>query len=178
MFNNIVFIGGIHGIGKSTLCKDICKHIEIEYLSASAILKWVEVSPNLKNKKVENIDYTQNRLLKGLGQTVQKNKYYLLDGHFCLLNSNEEVCKVPRETFLGIRPILLLVVTGSIHEVNQRLLKRDGNDYPMQTLSTMQEKEITYAKEIAETLEIPFLHGDKSLKTEFISKIEESIGAS
>jgi len=35
MLDNITFIGGIHGVGKSTICRQICDEIKLEYLSAS-----------------------------------------------------------------------------------------------------------------------------------------------
>ena len=73
MFNNIIFIGGIHGVGKSTICHLICSELNIEYLSASELLKWKDINEDAENKKVENIPFTQNRLITGIKETVQKD---------------------------------------------------------------------------------------------------------
>ena len=52
----IVFIGGIHGVGKGTLCREIEKVIQVETISASDLLKWNEVSKEFGNKAVTNIN--------------------------------------------------------------------------------------------------------------------------
>jgi adenylate kinase len=60
MFKNIFFIGGIHGVGKSTICQQVCREMNIEYLSASELLKWGEINDDVKNKNVEDITYTKS----------------------------------------------------------------------------------------------------------------------
>jgi len=41
MNKEIIFIGGIHGVGKGTLCKRIASDLNIIHLSASEVLKWI-----------------------------------------------------------------------------------------------------------------------------------------
>jgi adenylate kinase len=50
---NIAFIGGIHGVGKSTICQQICDKLNLVYLSASELIKWSDINEDVKNKKVE-----------------------------------------------------------------------------------------------------------------------------
>ena len=42
---------GIHGVGKCTICQQICSELNLEYLSASELLKWKAVIEDAKNKK-------------------------------------------------------------------------------------------------------------------------------
>jgi len=65
MTEKIAFIGGIHGVGKSTICRQICDEIKLEYLSASELLKWKEINEDVKNKKVISRPDTQDRLITG-----------------------------------------------------------------------------------------------------------------
>lgn len=51
MFDNIVFIGGIYGVVKSTICQHICRELNMEYLSASELLKWEDINDDAKTKK-------------------------------------------------------------------------------------------------------------------------------
>ena len=97
--NSIIFVGGIHGVGKSTLCKKACELIGIKYLSASSVLNWAKVNNNQKSKKVQDITQTQDLLINGLKKFITDEKVYLLDGHFCLLNKRSEICKIPVGTF-------------------------------------------------------------------------------
>ena len=148
---NIVFIGGIHGSGKGTICKNICAQKGYIHLTASELLHWKDISDQT-NKFVENIDDTQKRLLFGLSKTIEKDKFYLLDGHFCLFNKNGEISKVPETTFMQIAPILIGVVKENVQVIKKRLESRDKKHYDLNVLKQMQDKEIAYSKEIAEKL--------------------------
>ncbi|CAH8281335.1 adenylate kinase [Mariniflexile fucanivorans] len=154
MIGKIIFIGGIHGVGKSTICKHICSELKMEYLSASELLKWSEISEDSANKKVKDIIYTQERLISGLEKKTQTGKQYLLDGHYCLFNKQNEIIKIPLETFKKINPISLIVIFGDILEIKKRLEKRDGEKYTGQHLERLQKEELLYAKYLSKTLGI------------------------
>lgn len=154
MFQEIAFIGGIHGVGKSTICRHLCNDLNLEYLSASELLKWKDINEDTKNKKVKDIPDTQNSLILGLTNTVLKGKKYLLDGHYCLLNSNNEIVNVPLETFEKINPFSLNLILGDIIEIKKRLETRDGKPYDYALLDRLQNEELTYAKYLSKTLGI------------------------
>lgn len=153
MYNNIAFIGGIHGVGKSTVCKAICEAIGFEHLTASDVLKWKELQSSAE-KNVADISQTQDRLIIGLNAIVNKSKRYLLDGHFCLLTKLGTIEKVPVETFKQIAPFSLSVIIGDISVIKERLEKRDGRPYDWNLLNEMQECEVFHAKQVADILKI------------------------
>jgi adenylate kinase len=72
MFVNIVFVGGIHGVGKRTIWQYICHELNMKYLSASELLRWEDINEDAKNKKVKDIPLTQNRLVLGLSNRIKK----------------------------------------------------------------------------------------------------------
>ena len=154
LFSNISFIGGIHGVGKSTICKKICADLNIQYLSASEVLKWEELNEDHKNKKVENISLTQNRLIDNLIKLVNPNKYYLLDGHYCLLDKENNVKEISFETFKLINPISLHIITGDVSEIKSRLEDRDTRLYEYSLLENMQKIELKYAHTLAGKLNV------------------------
>jgi adenylate kinase len=63
MRKEIIFVGGIHGVGKGTFCRKISDSFQVEWFSASDLLKWSEISTK-ENKKVADFDETQQRLLQ------------------------------------------------------------------------------------------------------------------
>lgn len=71
LFENIIFIGGIHGVGKGTICKEIESKTDLIHITASQVLKWNEISAS-DNKLVENISSTQEKLIFGLKNLVEK----------------------------------------------------------------------------------------------------------
>ncbi len=152
MLENIAFVGGIHGVGKSTICKDICEKLGINYLSASEVLKWGKLNADEKNKMVDDISLTQNLLIIGLNKLVEKGKYYILDGHYCLLNKEGSIERIPFETFQKINPNSLYIITAEIFDIKRNLEFRDNHEYSSELLEEMQEAEIRYAKIISEKL--------------------------
>lgn len=154
MINGIVFVGGIHGVGKGALCNRIASSLGITHLSASDVLKWSDFSADPSNKQVSDVSITQERLLINLGKMVQPDRIYLLDGHFCLLNKEGKIETVPDEVFIGINPKKIIVVSEDPEIVCQRLSDRDGRSYDLSVLEQMQITERERAQHISKLLKI------------------------
>lgn len=157
MYENIIFLGGIHGVGKGTLCLKIKKELEIEHLTASELLKWTEVNTDPKNKLVADIPSMQDRLIQGLELRVVPTRKYLLDGHFCLFDGLGNVEHIPFATFSKIDPILISILTEEPEIIVQRLTLRDNRPYDLPLIRQMQVEEITYGKWVADQLKKSFL---------------------
>lgn len=153
----IIFVGGIHGVGKGTFCKNLVESFNYRHLTASEILKWDEIS-DLKNKEVKNIASTQERLISNLNQIVKPNHKYLLDGHFTLLNSKGESEKIDDIIFEKIDPISIILLTNDIETIMYRLKKRDSSVHSYSTLNKMQLMEVRHANHISKKLNIPLFN--------------------
>lgn len=153
---DIIFLGGIHGVGKGKLCKHICKELDFHHLSASEVLKWNEISEP-ENKLVNDFNLTQNRLISNLALITVEDQRYVLDGHYCLLNSNHEPEQIDFETFRLLDPLAFVVVTDDAEQIKVRLEGRDKKEYDLELLQKFQEMEIKYAMELARKLSKPFL---------------------
>jgi len=154
--SNIIFIGGIHGVGKGTICKEIASKTDLIHITASEILKWNEISSS-DNKLVNNISSTQERLINGLKSLIKNDKRYLLDGHFCLLNSNGIPCKIDEDTFDSINPKIISIVIDDIGKIVDRLEKRDNKKYNIKILDELQKMEIEYAIYLSKKYSIPYI---------------------
>lgn len=155
MIGKIVFLGGIHGTGKGFISDRLCHNLSMKYLSASGLIKWTEISTDAKNKAVDNIPNTQERLMTALKATCIENKNYLLDGHYCLLNSNQEPTKIEFEIFSEINPTILLIITAEPELIRERLANRDNRNYNISLIEEMQSVEKQYAEEISFKLKVP-----------------------
>ncbi|OUL60980.1 ATP-binding protein [Flavobacterium sp. AJR] len=173
---NIVFIGGIHGVGKSTICQQICNEVKLQYLSASELIKWKDINTDFQNKKVRNIPETQDSLIIGLNNSIQKDKSYILDGHYCLFNSANEIVNVPLDTFKLINPISLNIILGDIIEIKNRLEKRDNRPYDKELLNRMQENELNYARYLSKTLEVTLNIGTQNDFSELLTSLRVLMG--
>jgi len=150
----IVFVCGIHGSGKGTVCEKVAEKYGYKHVVASEIINWKSINP--VNKLVENIEDTQRRLIEGL-MSFQGSGKLLLDGHCCLLNEFGKPERVPLITFETIHPSIIIALEANVSEVKNRLMQRDQTDYSSIALAEFQNEELTYAKEIAHHLGIACL---------------------
>ncbi|WP_281227420.1 AAA family ATPase [Flavobacterium aquiphilum] len=153
---NIIFIGGIHGVGKGTICKEIELKTDLIHLTASQILKWEKISES-SNKLVKDISSTQNRLIIGLKNLIKKDQKYLLDGHFCLLDSNGIPNRIDENTFDQISPKVIVVVIDDVKKIAKKIEARDNKIYDVNILDQLQQMEIGYAKYLSDKYSIPYV---------------------
>lgn len=163
MFKNIHFIGGIHGSGKGTTAEQILSTANLIHLEASKVLKWEDISDK-ENKKVDNINFTQNKLIVNLEKIVNNNKNYLLDGHYCLINKQDEIEKVALEIFEKINPLSLSIKIDEPAEIKKRLEQRDSKFYDLDFLIQFQNEEVKYAKFLADYFRRPLFILNKDLE--------------
>lgn len=182
MERKIIFIGGIHGVGKSTMCNELSKKCNMaEYSCGTLIRKVNDKLLRKEDKRVHNINMTQNALIQGVKEFVQESNI-ILDGHFCLLNDSKSVERIPEYVFEELKPAIIIVLVRDAIEIEKSLLARDNIDYTYDILNAFQQKEILYAKELATKLNIPFCkydvnNGIKELY-EWISKNSNSTSTS
>jgi adenylate kinase len=148
---HIAFLGGIHGVGKTTVCKELCIKMGFRYLSASEVIKWEDAS----QKQVDDIKDTQNRLTQNLSRVVDLNHNYFLDGHFCLINRNRVSEPIPLQIFKNINPFCLNVLVADVGEIQKRLETRDGKRYKLSFLNDMQNTEVRHADYVSRSLNLP-----------------------
>ncbi|MDO5638220.1 MAG: hypothetical protein Q4G18_13380, partial [Myroides sp.] len=106
---------------------------------------------------------------------IQNNKRYLLDGHYCLLNKDNEVENIPLETFKQIRPIAFVLILGDIKEIKKRLKTRDNKPYKYELLERLQNSELAYAKVLSEVLNIPLHIGKNNDYSTILVSLREMI---
>ncbi|MFL7010930.1 ATP-binding protein [Enterovibrio norvegicus] len=138
----VIFVSGIHGVGKSTLCKELSSRLGFNHYSCSQIIKdnsdYIETS-----KLVSGINKNQASLLRGI--SLIEDEVVLLDGHFCLLEKDFSVRKLSFDIFDNISPFVILNVTCDELEIHSRLKKRDIEVLKLSTIKNLQDNETTQA---------------------------------
>ncbi|MDD4519667.1 MAG: ATP-binding protein [Alphaproteobacteria bacterium] len=172
---NLIFLGGIHGSGKDYVLDKIASKTSFQPLRASDVLKWSEYSHNPELKQVRSIPQTQDRLIHNLNLIMQKDKKYLLNGHFCLLNAEGKIERVPLETFEKLAPKSLYIKTSAPQVILERLKKRDAKEWPLRVLDAMQNEEIWYAKELSKILKIPLHLVEDNQEEAFLSLLKKDM---
>lgn len=154
MKRRIIFIGGIHGVGKSTVCSSIASQLNIPHYSASELIQNTKQGLFTNKKTVANVENNQNVLL-GAINSLAGTFCFLLDGHFSLFDENGEVKLIPSETFKAIDPVAICVLTGDVKLVVERIAARDGIQHSIEAYENLNISELAHARTIAELLDVP-----------------------
>ena len=148
-----VFLGGIHGVGKSTLCDSTFGPAGYHCVTASSLIRLYKMHSD-HGKLVDDIPDNQSALIKQLQTEKGARSHLLLDGHFCLLNREGVVEPIELEVFKEMSPSALVLVKCDPEVVATRLINRDDKDWSPEMLGNFQDKEEAHAERIAEALGI------------------------
>lgn len=151
----MIFISGVHGVGKSYFCKLLQKRIGVVSFSASTLIADKKHAAFFPDKKVADIDKNQFYLLEAIRELRESEGEFLLDGHFCLLNKEGAITRVPLDTFTALAPDAIVLLTEDPSIIAHRRQERDGIQHSATDIKAFQDAEVTYAKEVAAKLNIP-----------------------
>jgi adenylate kinase len=167
---DIIFIAGVHGVGKSYLCSRIEDALGLPVFSASKIIKETKKTEVDFNKNVIDAEENQNYLITELRNLNPNSKTIILDGHFCLI-SNNRVVSISTQVFEKLPLKAIFVLYDSPEKIYQKLQERDSKPLSIDIISRLQEKEINHAEITAKYIKIFFekVHSDSMLNV--ISKI-------
>lgn len=170
----IIFVSGIHGVGKSTFCAELRKHLPLKHYSCSTLIK--ENSDYIEHsKKVSGADKNQAVLLNALEKAEEPA--FLLDGHFCLIGKDEQLIELEDEIFYQVKPAAIVNVTCPVEIVHQRLSSRDSKTFSIELLAELQTREAQKAEKISTYLDIPlFIHQSGGSLVSVSKKIDMLLG--
>lgn len=174
----MIFVGGIHGVGKTTVCKMIREYFQIDNYSASAVIANAKGAGFGLVKKVSDIETNQDFLTRALRNMQIGSRWFLLDGHFCLIDTTSQIIRVPEMTFHQLAPKAIIVVQDTVNEIKGRLLSRDNLVYGEQFLEQFQDEELSYAVELANMMDIPYVvFQNNQLRVHQLEEFLRTVGA-
>jgi adenylate kinase len=170
----IIFVGGIHGVGKSYFCNQLKQKYNTQHFSCSSLISEFK-KQQFDKKEVENVQSNQNILINALNTITFNDKPFLLDGHFCLLTPEQNIVQIPFDTFLDISPQAIIVLKDDPEKIYSRLIQRDKVKYDILLLQKMQNIELNYSKFVSQKLSVPYFVYDVSNPDESINNYLDSL---
>lgn len=172
----IIFVAGIHGVGKTFLCSRLSKKLDIPHFSASQMIAQQREKQFTESKNVEHIESNQDQLITAINNHTNDYPTFLLDGHFCLLNKDGEVIRLSKKTFEKLQPCCYVVLVDENKKISSRLEERDNIKYDIEFLENFQNAEISYAKELAVENSVPIIfHSTEKVEDELYDFIESCL---
>ena len=97
-----IFVAGIYGVGKSTLCDTLSKELKIPAYSAGDLISSVNGERYGANKAVTDKISNQVILSMQVQKLLEVTPQILLAGHFCIFDKNNGVDYLPEIIFLDL----------------------------------------------------------------------------
>jgi len=151
---SFIFLGGIHGVGKTTLCEQIFAPAGYHCITASMLIKAYGLKTD-QDKRVGDITDNQTALIEQLRYERESHNQLLLDGHYCLINNQNQFEPIDVEAFRKMNPSVFLLLKGCPKEIKKRLSKRDGKDWNQFFVTQFQTAEEKHARCVSSELKIP-----------------------
>lgn len=157
-----VFVGGVHGAGKTTFSKGLARLLEASHVTAGGLIRENATSPDrvtvgIRGKAVPDVNANQALLLRGL--RLYRARIgpgpVLLDGHFVLLDATGVIVEIPLAVYEAIAPVAVLLVEADAGTIQRRLLERDREAPPVATLAELMVRERAHAEQVCASLSLP-----------------------
>lgn len=153
----MIFLSGIHGVGKSYFCSMALQQLGIKSYSASKLITEQRKKGFSSDKFVPDIDDNQPLLIGAIHTLRQESNEFILDGHFCLLNEVGKITRIPQDTYTSLNPDMIVLLTEKPEIIANRRFQRDGIQQNIGEISAFQNAERQYAHEISSLLHIPLI---------------------
>lgn len=169
----IIFVAGIHGVGKTYLGGPAAKELGLLHATASQLIREERgLSSWGDDKRVSSVDENQAALISAVRRHLANGQRLLLDGHFVLRTAVGEHTEIDVQVFadLGIGAVILLEAP---HEtVHGRLVTRGDSSWTAQELSAFSQREAEHAKNVSSQLGIELYSLHSPSEPEFTAAIE------
>jgi len=154
----VVFVGGVHGVGKTTMCEAFVNQYGFIHKSASQLIREEKVEAIANNSKaVQNIDSNQQLLIKAVSRLRKAGGNLLLDGHFAILNSGLEPTALPTEIFGDLAINTIVAIYDEPALIATRIAGRYEKAMNQDEICKFQNLEFKRAKQVSVELDLPFL---------------------
>jgi len=155
-----IFVAGVHAVGKTTCCLAAVQQLGYPHFSASEIIRTEKLSAVPSGtKEVRDVDENQQLLIRGVDRILDRGqRYFLLDGHFTLLDTLQQVQTVDIAVFARLQIDGVVVYRDDPELIQTRLRERDHHAYDVKLIAMLQDAELTHAKTVSSTLQVPIFH--------------------
>ncbi|CAH3472253.1 AAA family ATPase [Citrobacter freundii] len=168
----LIFIAGVHGVGKGYLCKKYVESNHAIHKSASQLIREYGQIELPTSKLTEDIDRNQLILLAAVDNLTQNGCILLLDGHFALVSKDGTITAIETDVFKRLNPDGVILLQNDTDLITQRIIERDG-DTIRYDISSLIEHEKDNAKKICTDLDIPLKEIYSASIKDFSDAIED-----
>ena len=152
----MIFLGGVHGVGKSSMCSEVAHRIGLSVFGASAIIRAERQLPSEDSRTaVRDVTGNQELLIQGVRKRVPESSgHFVLDGHFALRNLDGAIVRIDPVVFVALGVDHFICIQDDPQAIAARLLDRDGAIHAVDEIAALQSEEVDHATFVSRELKI------------------------
>lgn len=152
---SVIFLAGVHGVGKGFLGKPVANAIGISHFTASQLIREERGQATWgADKKTSDLDDNQRALLRAVSQRRLIHKNILLDGHFVLRNARGALTPLEIKVFKELQLTGVILLTEELNVIANRLATRDKADADLYAIAELVEAEFAHAQAVCHELSL------------------------
>ena len=155
MNGSTIFVAGVYGTGKSTICSALSSRLCILAFSAGDLISVINGEQYGANKTVVDKNRNQDLLAESVQALNRQNKQIILAGHFCIFNTVNGVDVLPESVYYSLNIVQIILLEADVQKIAANLFQRDGKNYSEKDLLALIEKERFQSRRISQNLKCP-----------------------
>lgn len=153
---SVIFLAGVHGVGKGFLGTAVAKALEISHFTASQLIREEKgLATWGTDKKTSELGDNQQALIRAVSQRRLIHPSILLDGHFVLRNAQGILTPLAITVFRELHLSGVILLTEESNIIAGRLAMRDKGETNLYAISELAEAESAHVLAVCHELGLP-----------------------
>lgn len=154
---SVIFLAGVHGVGKGFLGAPVANSMGITHLTASQLIREEKGQATWGiDKRTSDLDDNQLALIRAVAHRRLSHPNILLDGHFVLRDTQGVLTPLAASVFKELHLTGVILLTEAESVIANRLALRDKGTPDVHAISELAKAELTHAQAVCTELELPF----------------------
>jgi adenylate kinase len=155
---SVIFLAGVHGVGKGYLGSSVAKSLRIAHYTASQLIRQEKgLATWDSTKMVADVDDNQLALIRAVERCVRSEPDILLDGHFVLRSAAGGLARLSTNVFSSLNLSGVILLSDDAEVISSRLLSRDGVLTSPQAIADLAVEEALHANAVCRFLKVPLV---------------------
>lgn len=155
---SVIFVAGIHAVGKTTACQEVVKALPVRHHTASQLIREEKAAAvDCGSKLVADVDGNQRLLIQAVRRVKAAYGRILLDGHFTLKNKLGGIETIDVAVFANLGISGIAVYKDAPERIAQRINQRDGAVCSVSDIESHQAEELAHSRLVSSSLAIPLV---------------------
>lgn len=172
-----IFIGGMHGVGKTHLAKPAAERMKLVYASASQLIRSERGLASWgSDKVVSDVNANQRALVSAARRIHQGGIPLVLDGHFVLRAAPGRHQLIPLDVFAELKCTAVILLQAPASVVLARLSGRGDESWTEDEVIAFSVAELDHGSAVAASLRVPLLLPELPSPKEFDACLRQVVG--